>query len=280
MAGLLDGLEQFGLGNLKDANLFEQDNKITENKVKEEVVIKEEDFLFDKTHVCPVCDKEIKAKTVKNGKAKLLGSDMDLRATYEGIDMLKYDVIVCQHCGYAALTRYFKGVLNSQVKLIRETITSNFKGIQESGATITYAEGLERYQLVLANAIVKKAKASEKAYICLKAGWLCRGYAESLDKTDADYSVKSKELEEAENEYLRNAMEGFITARQSESFPLCGMDTVTIDYLIAVMAVRFGKYSVASKLISSIITMRGVNPRMKDRAIELKDILLKKYKEE
>ena len=47
-------------------------------------------------------------------------------------------------------------------------------------STYTYEDALARYQLALVNAIVKQAKNSEKAYICLKAGWLMRGYAEWL----------------------------------------------------------------------------------------------------
>lgn len=280
MAGILSGLEKFGLGNLKNASLYEDTKKgKTEEGAKAAPTIQESDFLFDKTYTCPVCDKEFKSKTVKIGRAKLKGTDMDLRPKYEHIDLLKYDVIACPTCGYAALSRYFKYMTSAQAKLIKQNISQNYKGKELKGDTITYDEAVERYQLTLANAIVKQARASEKAYICLKSAWLLRGYTESLDEKADDYATKKAELETQENEYLQNAFEGFLAARQSELFPMCGMDEQTVDYLISVMAVRFEQYDVASKLISTIIASTSASPRMKDKARDLKEIVIQKVKE-
>ena len=236
-------------------------------------------ILFDKTYTCPVCDNEFKSKTVKIGRAKLKGTDMDLRPKYEHIDLLKYDVISCPVCGYAALSRYFKYMTSGQAKLIKQNISQNYKGKEIKGDVITYDEAVERYQLALANAIVKQARASEKAYICLKSAWLLRGYVESLEESAEDYTTKKAELEAQENEYLQNAFEGFLAARQSEPFPMCGMDEQTVDYLISVMAVRFEQYDVASKLISTIIASGTASPRMKDKARDLKEIVIQKVKE-
>jgi len=282
MAGILSGLEKLGLGNLTEANLYDEAKKNVKAGEAEKApvpVVQEQDFLFEKTQTCPVCDTEFKAKTVKIGKAKLKGTDLDLRPKYESIDLLKYDAIVCPECGYAALSRYFKYMTSTQAKLIRQNITTNYKGSKHTGETISYEEALERYQLTLANAIVKRARSSEKAYICLKSAWLLRGYAESLDEKAADYKTKKEEMEAQENEYLQNALEGFLAARQSETFPMCGMDEQTVDYLISVMAIRFEQYDVASKLIGAIITSTAASPRMKDKARDLKEILVQKVKE-
>ena len=281
MAGLLSGLEKLGLGNLKNASLYEEKKaaKAEDGAAKAAPTIQESDFLFEKTYTCPVCDNEFKSKTVKIGRAKLKGTDMDLRPKYEHIDLLKYDVIACPVCGYAALSRYYKYMTSGQAKLIKQNISQNYKGKELKGDIISYDEALERYQLTLANAIVKQARNSEKAYICLKSAWLLRGYAESLDESAADYATKKSELEAQENEYLQNAFDGFLAARQSEPFPMCGMDEQTVDYLISVMAVRFEQYDVASKLISTIIASSGASPRMKDKARDLKEIVLQKVKE-
>lgn len=278
MAGLLSGLEQFGLGGLTSMEVFEQEAEA--QKVEEAPPVpQEQDYLFDKTYTCPICEKEFKAKTVKIGKAKLLGTDLDLRPKYENIDMLKYDVISCPKCGYTALSRYYKFLTAPQAKKIQETITKSFKPPKENSEIYTYDEALERYKLTLANAIVKQAKPSEKAYICLKAAWLIRGKAESLDPKSGDFTTQKKECEEAESEFLRNALEGFLAARQSESFPMCGMDECTVDYLIAVTAMRFEQYDVATKLISGIIISSMANPRMKDKARSVKEMLMIKIKE-
>lgn len=276
MAGLLSGLEQFGLSGLENMDLYEKPKKKEEQEAPP--VMQEQDFLFDKTFTCPICDHEFKARTVKIGKAKLVGTDMDLRPKYEQVDLLKYDIIMCPQCGYAALSRYFKFLTSPQAKRIKETISKNFKPITEHKEIYTYDEALERYKLTLANAIVKMAKPSEKAYICLKTAWLLRGQGESLDKNDAEYEAKKKKIDTEEMEFLKNALDGFLAARQSESFPMCGMDESTVDYVISVIATRFEQFDVASKLISQIIASPGTNPRMKDKARDLKEQIMKQIK--
>lgn len=281
MSGLLSGLGQFGLGNLENMDLYEvsqKEEEIKKGEIKKEVVVQEQDFLFDKTFTCPICDHEFKSRTVKIGKAKLVGTDMDLRPKYEQVDLLKYDIIMCPKCGYAALSRYFKFLTSPQAKRIKEMISKNFKPVTTHNEIYTYDEALERYKLTLANAIVKMAKPSEKAYICLKTAWLLRGKAESLDKADAEYETKKKQIEEEEKKFLKNALDGFIAARQSESFPMCGMDEATVDYVISVTAIKFEQYDVASKLISQIIASSATNPRMKDKARDLKEQILKEIK--
>ncbi len=102
---------------------------------------------------------------MKTGKARLLGTDQDLRAKYEGIDAVKYDVILCPHCGYAALNRYFNNITKVYAKLIKENISSKVQLHTYDDDIYTYEEAIERYKLCLANAVVKRAHASEKAYL-------------------------------------------------------------------------------------------------------------------
>ena len=279
MAGLLSGLEQFGLGNLENMDLYETQKKEEQGAGAAAHKVQEQDFLFDKAFTCPICDREFKARTVKIGKAKLTGSDLDLRPRYEQIDLLKYDVIMCPHCGYAALSRFFKFVTSPQAKNIKEKISSTFKSFKDESEIYTYDEALERYKLTLANAIVKQARPSEKAYICLKTAWLLRGKAEHLDKNLPDYEVQKKQCEDEENEFLHNALEGFLAARQTEPFPMCGMDEPTVDYVIAVTAMRFDQYDLSSRLIQGILQSPTANPRMKDKARDIKEMLMKKIKE-
>ncbi len=283
MAGLLSGLEQFGLSNLESMDLYEAPKKAEAGAGSGEPgaapVVQEQDFLFDKSFTCPICDREFKARTVKIGKAKLGGSDLDLRPRYEQIDLLKYDIIMCPNCGYAALSRFFKFLTSPQAKNIQKAISSTFKPQQETKETYTYDEALERYKLTLANAIVKQARSSEKAYICLKTAWLLRGKAEHLDNTQPDYEEQKKACQEEEDEFLKSALEGFLAARQTESFPMCGMDEPTVDYLIAVTSMRFEQYDLTSRLITGILTSTGANPRMKDKARDVKEMLMKKIKE-
>lgn len=280
MAGILSGLARFGLGKLENMELYEAPKKeeVGSDGKPAPVVMQEQDFLFDKSCTCPICDKEFKNRTVKVGKAKLAGSDLDLRPRYDQIDLLKYDIVMCPYCGYAALSRFFKFVTSPQAKNIKKTISSTFEPQREGKEIYTYDEALERYKLALANAIVKQTRASEKAYICLKTAWLLRGKAEHLDKNLPDYEEQKRQCEEEENEFLHNALEGFITARQSESFPMCGMDEPTVDYLIAATAMRFEQYDVTSRMIAGIL-QSAANPRMKDKARDLKEMVMAKMKD-
>lgn len=279
MAGILSGLASLGLGNLENKNIFEKDSKKDgEKKGAEPVKVEEKDLVYDKSFECPVCDTKFSCKIVKTGKAKLLQTDMDLRPKYDGVDVAKYDVVVCPTCGNSAVTRYFVGMTSMQVKLIRENISQNVHLHTYNGETYSYDEAIERYKLALACAVVRKAKASEKAYVCLKSAWLLRGYAESLDVSAEDYEEKKSQLEEEEKEYLKNAYEGFIEARQSEQFPICGMDEMTVDYLVAVLAYQFKQLDVASRLVATIITSASANARTKDKARDLKDMILEEIR--
>ena len=278
MAGILSGLSGLGLGNLENMDIYETpqaeaaEKKRVEAAKVEAVKVEEKDLIYDKTLECPVCGEQFSTKIVKTGKAKLLGTDDDMRPKYEGIDPVKYDVELCPTCGYAALTRFFPNITSGQAKLIRENISQKVRLHPFNGEIYTYEEAMERYQLALANAVVKRGKASEKAYICLKSAWVLRGYTESL--AEKDDAKDKKELKAQEEEYLQNAYNGFVEARQSENFPMCGMDEITVDYLVAQLAIHFKKYDVASKLVASILTSPSANARMKDKARDLKELIL------
>lgn len=285
MSGLLDGLGEMGLKNLEGMDLYAKpEAKEAEKKqaagVAATSVVKETDFLFDKGFDCPVCGNKIKARTLRSGRARVIRTDTDLRPVYENIEPLKYEPVVCPKCGYSALARFFPSLTQVQVKEIQEKISKAFHASIAEQEVYSYEEALYRYKLCLANAIVKNAKASEKAYICLKTGWMLRSWQESLaaDKTPEN-EKKCEELKAQEAEYLKNAMEGFLTARQTEDYPMCGMDETTVEFLLSVLSMEYGNLDTASRLISTILTSPSANARMKDKARDVKDMILAKMKE-
>ena len=275
--GLLSGLSDMGLGKLEDAEIFKEEKKPVPKRVepvkKEETPFDENDVLFDKKAECPVCGKAFTNRTVFTGKARPTGQDQDLRPRYAKFDPLKYDVVVCPYCGYAVLNNYFAPLPSAQVKLLREGIVGKVHGVA-SNPIISYDDAIQRYQLALASSIVKRGKDSEKALVCLKRGWVIRGKRETLPADAPDYDEVMEETLKDENEALQTAYDGFINARQKESYPIGGMDEPTLDYLIAVLSARFGKYDVAQKMISSILISKTANSRIKDRARDLKDVVL------
>ncbi len=274
MANIFSGLESLGLGNLSDMQLFENEKKENvQNGSKASVEIKEADLIFDKTFRCKVCDKEFKTKMVRTGKAKLVSQDSDLRPRYQTLDPLKYDAVVCPHCGFAALSRFFNYMTDAQARLIKENISSNFKGLKESEEILTYDEAIVRHKLVLVNTVVKRAKASEKAYTCLKLAWLLRGKAETLPEATPNPADVKKELAEQEKEYIANAYEGFMEAFSKEQFPMCGMDEITMTYLVADLGRQVGKYDEALRMVARVLMSKNVGDRIKQKTIDLKELI-------
>lgn len=277
--GLLSGLGGLGLNGLEDLDIYgEAEKEEAKKKAQEPVKIEEKDLIYEKVFKCPCCDGDVPTKIMKTGKAKLIGTDQDLRPRYEGIDAIKYDVILCPACGYTALTRFFPNLTSAQAKLVKEKISASVKIPQYSNETYSYVDAVGRYQLALANAVVKHGRASEKAYICLKSAWLMRGYRESVTDTEAGVPEMITQLRLKEEEYIQNAYNGFVEARQNEGFPMCGMDEVTLDYLLGVLAAHLKKYDVASRMVASILTSSNANNRMKDKARDLKEQIMLQLK--
>lgn len=277
MANLFSGLESLGLGNLSEMKLFEnkEKEKSQDKKAAEQVEIKEEDLIFDKTFTCKVCDKEFKSKMVRTGKVKLIAQDSDLRPKYQHVDSLKYDAIVCPYCGFAALSRFFNYMTDAQARLIKANISANFKGIKESEDIFTYDDAIMRHKLALVNTVVKHAKASEKAYTCLKLAWLLRGKSETLPNDTPNIEEVKKQLAEQEKEYIVNAYEGFMDAFSKEQFPMCGMDETTMTYLVADLGRQIGRYDEALRMVARVIMSRNAADRIKQKAIDLKELIQK-----
>lgn len=275
MANLLSGLEAFGLNNLAGMDIYDEKEKDTERKasIDEKPAFSEEDTIFDKTFTCPVCDKEFKSKMVKSGKVKLLNLDADLRPVYQFMDPLKYDAVVCPHCGFAALNRFFNYVTNTQAGLIKTNISASFKGLKESGSIVTYDDALSRHKLALVNSIVKKAKTSERAYTCLKIAWILRGKAETLPKDTPNYKKLIEEMEQEELDFISKAYVGFDEAFSKETFPMCGMDEITMTLLMAELARKIGKFDEASRWVSKVLISKEANERIKQKARDIKDLI-------
>lgn len=278
---LFAGLEKFGLKADDTTSLFEEEKKVVvkEDGTKQEETPSEESFLLDKTIKCAVCDQVFKTKMIKNGRAKRMEPDPDLRPRFEYIDTLKYNVVSCPFCGYSAISRYFDHLSGLQVKMIKEQVCANFKAEGTAEAEVlSYDAAIERYKLALFCTMAKKAKTSEKAYVCLNLAWVLRGKYESLDPSDPATEQERKECKEQEEVFYAQAYDGLNKAMSSESYPICGMDECTMDYLIATMSVHFKKYDVASKCIARIQQSSSASKKMKDLAFELKTQVVEEIK--
>lgn len=278
---LFSGLEQFGIKvDEENTDIFseekpkEQSNEQQEAKETRNQPI-EADFLFTKRVRCTICEKVFDVRLVKNARIKRMQPDFDLRPRFENIDTLKYDIYACPYCGYAAMGRYFEHLTKGQIQLVKDTICANFKKSDEQELdTYTYAQAIARYKLALYNSVVKRAKTSEKAYTCLKISWLYREMVQHTSQMTEEDQAKKAEYSKLEEEFYKEAYTGFQKAIASESFPMCGMDSFTMDYLMACMATHFKEYSYASKSLSNILSSQAADRRIKDKALELKEQII------
>ncbi len=282
--GLFSGLESLGFktSNMelypKEESRVKPEAASDSQKKKTEVLLKEEDCLFPKTHICPVCDKKFKTLSVRAGKLRSIGQDEDLRPLYREMDPLKYDAIVCPNCGYAAVSRYFDIMMPVQKKRIREEIQKNFGGMEVSTDVFSYDEAILRYKMVLMNDVVGGVKSSRKAYTCLKLAWIIRGKLEKegpkLEPSECD------KLRDDEMECIQNAYEGYVMAFSNENFPMSGMDELTVTYLTAELAFKLEKYRESLQLVYKIIGNNAASSRMKEKSLDLKERIRSQVKEE
>ncbi len=279
---LLSGLEKFGLstnGELDITKEGKEPEKSAPGQKEPEKVLKESDFLLEKVIQCTVCDRKFKTLTVKTGKAKRLEPDDDLRPKFQGVDTIKYDVASCPFCGYSATHKDFEHLSATQIKWIREGVSANFKPTRdESLEEYSYDQAVDRYKLALVCSMTKKAKMSEKSYLCLKIAWLRRAQYE-LIKDDTPEALANKKAVKAEwDGFYRQAYEGFVKASETETPPFAGIDANTLDFMLANMAMYFKDYGTASKLVSRLLTSSGTNSRIKDKCFDMKEAIVAEIK--
>ena len=270
---LFSGLEALGFNSLESVQIFEE--KKDKEKEKEEVVeeFSEKDALFWKTYKCPICDHENKVLSVRIGKIRSTGVDTDLRPFYDKMDPLKYDAVVCEKCGYAALSKFFANIMSRQQKLVKEKISTNFKGINNELEVYSYDDAILRHKMALLCTVVKGAKDSEKAYTCLKLAWMLRGKRDELTSTGVKTQQIKAELLKEEKALLANAFSGFNNAFSNEAFPICGMNQYTLMCIMADISRRCGQYQVAKRWISLILVDKSTPERIKDKMRELKEVI-------
>ncbi len=284
--GILSGLKNMGV-DLKKEDMFENNKPKTAPKPKPQPVVKasnvenEEDFVLARTFTCPICESSFKSLKVKSNRARLVGTDIDLRPVHAPLDTLKYAVTSCPVCGYSALQRNFDSVTSKQRKLIQEKRIRGFERdpLWEDKTIYTYDEAIMQYELALQAAVTKEAKSSEKAYLCLMMAWIVRGKKDTLKETDPNYKKTYDDCVSAEAELIQSACDGFIDARATETYPMVGYDQYTMDYLLSALLYECGKYEDSVKILGELITSNGTNSRIKDRARTLKEMVFAKLSE-
>lgn len=226
-------------------------------------------YILDKKMDCPICHKEFASKQVKTGKARFVGTDEDLRPRYSGVDTIKYDVIFCTHCGYAAVSREFNNVTSKQRQNILDEISDKFCGVEHQDGVYTYEDAIYRYKMAILTAMVKPSKLSERAYLALKLSWLYRGAVEEQEQSENPDDKLLRAYQSGAEHYQNEAYKGLKEAVAKEYPPICGMDEVTINYLMSVLAYREGDYEDAQRYAYFVLGSRQASAKLKERQREL-----------
>lgn len=255
---LFGNLTNFGFDNLGSISLYKKDeNTQNNNKQCKTSESSPADSVFDRKVVCPVCDHKFTVRAVKTSSIRVLSRDTDFMMYYREPNPMFYDVWVCHQCGYAALSNKFNTILDKQKKLIKDNISNKWNCNKKYPDLYNEDIAIEMHQLALLNAVVKMARDSEKAMICLKLAWLYR----------------LKKDTEREQTFLSQALKGFELAFGKEAFPIAGMDEATVKYLIGEIYRRVGDKSNALLWFSRVLSDRQAKPKVKDMARDQKDII-------
>ncbi len=244
-----------------------------------EMIKQEEECLFPKSYKCPICDENFKSLAVRKSKMYSLGMDEDLRPRYRWVDPVKYEVVVCPVCGYGALSRYFDEMIPVWCHQLQKGMPAFMRNrVFLGGNRLSYDEALQQYEFACRCNDIASFKESRKAYTFLKRGWLIRGKLSA----ESDFLEKDEieNLREGENRCLELAYVGFMKAMSEEDFPIAGMDEHTLMYLCAALANRLGRYGDSMTILSRLMTSKAVNPRVKDKAYDLKEIVSERLKEQ
>ena len=274
--GLFSDLGKMGISSFEKRKVFEDEKDKDKAPVKKEKapvkVMTEKDYLLQREYDCPVCEWKFKSMSVKSGKARQIGQEIDMRVRYDGIDPVKYDVISCPYCGYSAIASQFPNVLKRHIEAIKAEVSMSFlpdDAWENLDEPYSYSYAIMRFKLAIVCAMVRKAKASELAFLCLKLHWLLEGYMEGLDEDSEEY----KKADADNKECIKDACEGFTKAFSTENLPVFGLDDTTMPYLIAALNYMLGEYDNARMVVGRVITNRSASPRIKEKARSLKEMI-------
>ena len=263
--GIFSGLEKFGLTEVinKKITIYEHEpSKPRKKKAEptapaEEIEIDIDDYVYPKSFVCPVCSQDFKSYVLRHGRVRLQNIEFDLRPVYTPIEPIFYDIVMCVCCGFTAVQDKFDQIPEREAQRVLKELAPQFRP-QQYPKELTIDMAIERYQLALLNAVIRKAKEGEKAYICMKLTWLHRIKGDSL---------------EMEKKFASLTTRGFISALRKENPPIMKMEESTVLYLLGAFSFFLGDNTNALKLVSSVITSQKPSNRLKDRARELKDMI-------
>lgn len=261
---LFSELANLGYKDIEAVDLFKRTDSQVE-AIETEIINDEErerSLLYDRELVCPVCGNKFLIKAIKKSSNKILKRESDFYVHYSIINPYFYEVYLCNHCGYAALSSDFLKIKPSQVPLVREKVTPKWQG-KSYPEIYNVKIAIERYKLALLNYFYLEDVASKKAMTCLRIAWMYRLLKDNINEVT----------------FLKQAIQGFEHAYTEEKFPLYEMDEFTALYLLGELNRRIGDDDKALSWFGKVITSFNANQKVKDKARDQRDLIVEARKE-
>ena len=171
-------------------------------------------FLYTKELVCVVCSKKHETCKVRIRKLPVEKKDSDFHIWYKDVNPVYYNVWVCPNCGLSVTESEHIPISTEQKSVFLKSIGVKWTKRDFSGER-TYEQAVESHQLALLTGQVLNKSNGYLGGLCLRLAWLFREYNDSR-----------------ENQYLKHALDHLEAAYSSESFPIAGLDEISLSYLI------------------------------------------------
>ena len=181
--------------------------------------------LYDKKVKCPICKNEFTTKKVKTSALRIDKRDSDLCVHYKTVNPYLYSVWVCPKCGYSAMESKFNSIKKYHHSIIAENITSLWKP-RDYGKKRSIYEAIQTHKLAIHEGNVLNWEKSYIGGLALRLSWLYR-------------LRRDKELE---IKFQKYALIIFTDCFSKEVFPMAGMDSISMAYLIGELNRRFQNY--------------------------------------
>ncbi|MBO8129254.1 MAG: DUF2225 domain-containing protein [Peptococcaceae bacterium] len=183
-------------------------------------MVAEAEMIFEKSFTCPCCSQETLSPAVKSRYVVVTKTDTDFCSHFSGINPYFYEVVVCQHCGYAFTERCMEALNADQRATIKRIVNwdgKTFAGVRDhKKAVASFIAALYCQENI-------DARMSIRGGLCLKLAWLHRYIADT----------------QQENRFLHMAYECFTDAYNNEV--LGPKEEIHLLYLLGEIGHRLGK---------------------------------------
>lgn len=200
--------------------------------------------LYKKKVSCPVCQKAFETMKVKSSKLRVESTDSDFFKKYKDITEhpIKYEVVMCPNCGYAALEKHFSSISKRGIAAIKENISHKWTK-QDYTHKRDKTSALTVYKFALYSAELMKKSKVELGGICLRISWINRLYGDDAE----------------EKKYLDMTLKLYERAYIEEDLFKEGTSELTVAYLIGDLNARLGNSREALKWMNQVLFNKSIS---------------------